>query len=330
MSSIAKTLSIVIPCYNAEKYIERCLSSLDGLNSSIIDIIIVNDGSTDRSLSIVLKWANGRTNVNVVSKENGGYCSAINRGLDLCKSSYVMFLGADDEIISSSLNNICFYLDKNSPDILAFSTLIKNDNDSKDLYNQRIDPLTRYPHPGFFEQSVGYLCKKEKKNSHILFTRDTSRCFKMSTIGSTRYFGKIGVSSDGCFSSLIALRANSFEFVNELCYVWHLRSDSVSGKKKTLARTIDEAEVWKAFFEKIREYENIDLPSTIVNRVWIYKRVAERLIEANQLELAKYHLSNVEYNIKWLSSRKDLPLKTRFTLKHQKLYVQTLKILKKW
>lgn len=86
-------ISIIVPVYNVEKYLSRCLDSL--LNQTLIDIeiICVNDGSTDESLKILESYAEKDNRIKIVNKENGGLSSARNEGLKYVTSDYVGFCG---------------------------------------------------------------------------------------------------------------------------------------------------------------------------------------------------------------------------------------------
>lgn len=89
-------LSVIIPMYNAEKYIERCIKSILKSKEDEVEIIAVDDGSKDHSLEICKKLAAEHSNVHVYSKENGGVSSARNFGLDVAKGRYITFCDADD------------------------------------------------------------------------------------------------------------------------------------------------------------------------------------------------------------------------------------------
>ena len=94
-----KVLSIIIPTFNMEKYLERCLLSLvnDKKTLKNLDIIIVNDGSTDNSLNIAMKYVElYPDSISIINKENGGHGSTINSGLKVAKGKYIKVLDADD------------------------------------------------------------------------------------------------------------------------------------------------------------------------------------------------------------------------------------------
>ena len=92
-------ISIIIPVYNAEKYINRCIKSIVNQSYQELEIIVVNDGSTDNSLSICETLATQDNRIKVISQDNGGVSKARNTGLRLAKGEYVMFLDSDDYML---------------------------------------------------------------------------------------------------------------------------------------------------------------------------------------------------------------------------------------
>lgn len=92
-------ISIIIPIYNAEKYIKRCVSSVIDQSYDKLEILLVNDGSTDNSLNICEAFATKDNRIKVISQDNGGVSKARNTGLRLAKGEYVMFLDSDDYML---------------------------------------------------------------------------------------------------------------------------------------------------------------------------------------------------------------------------------------
>lgn len=91
-----KKVSIIVPVYNVEKYLDKCITSLINQTYSNIEILLINDGSIDSSLSICNNYASRDERVIVLNKENGGLSSARNYGLDNCKGDYIIFVDSDD------------------------------------------------------------------------------------------------------------------------------------------------------------------------------------------------------------------------------------------
>ena len=115
-------LSIIIPMYNAEKYIEECLDSIlnSNLPKKLYELVIVNDGSKDKSPEIAQNYAAKYSNVTYLTQENQGQSTARNYGIKTCKGEYVWCVDADDKVISEQLPKIIEALDEyKNLDILA-------------------------------------------------------------------------------------------------------------------------------------------------------------------------------------------------------------------
>jgi len=121
-------LSIIIPMYKVEKYVEKCILSCCSDNQDIkeseYEIICVNDGSPDNSLSIANKIANKYHNIKVLSQSNGGLSSARNTGMRFAQGKYIWFVDSDDWIEQNCLGKIFNVLNKESPDVLAICNAI--------------------------------------------------------------------------------------------------------------------------------------------------------------------------------------------------------------
>ena len=94
-------LSVIIPMYNAEKYIKRCIESVyrQDLDINHFELLVVNDGSTDNSPSIVKELQKIYPNITLIDKENGGQATARNMGLEEAHGDFIMFIDADDFLI---------------------------------------------------------------------------------------------------------------------------------------------------------------------------------------------------------------------------------------
>ena len=107
-------ISIIIPVYNVEKYLERCLDSVINQTYKNLEIIVIDDGSTDNSGKICDKYAEKDNRIIVIHKENGGICSARNSGLNIAKGLYILFIDSDDYIDSDYIELLSEYADENT------------------------------------------------------------------------------------------------------------------------------------------------------------------------------------------------------------------------
>lgn len=117
-------VSIIIPVYNVEKYLEDCLESAVKQTFNSIEIIAVNDGSTDSSLKILERYAQQYDNIRIINQQNMGQSGARNTGLKSAKGKYVYFLDSDDYIDLNMIEE-CFELaEKQSLDIINFDAQV--------------------------------------------------------------------------------------------------------------------------------------------------------------------------------------------------------------
>ena len=116
-------LSIIIPAYNAGKYLERCVSSCEeqSVPQDEFEIIVVNDGSKDNTLEVAESLADKYSNLRIFSKENGGSSSARNMGLDHAKGDYITFVDSDDYLLPGKLAAVLSVAENNSAFASEFS-----------------------------------------------------------------------------------------------------------------------------------------------------------------------------------------------------------------
>ena len=110
-------ISIVIPIYNVEKYLKRCVDSVINQTYKNIEIIVVNDGSNDHTQEICEKICQEDTRVILINKKNGGVSSARNKGIDLAKGEYISFCDSDDYVDQSIFEKLLKLIKENDADI---------------------------------------------------------------------------------------------------------------------------------------------------------------------------------------------------------------------
>lgn len=126
-------LSIIVPVYNVEKYLERCVDSLlyQDIDKSEYEIILINDGSTDRSYEIAQQLKSKHGNIVLLSQENKGQSAARNVGLDIARGKYIMFVDSDDILEPNVLKNLVVVSEKNSLDLCFYSTVFEYEDGRK-------------------------------------------------------------------------------------------------------------------------------------------------------------------------------------------------------
>lgn len=111
-------ISIIVPIYNAEKYIDRCVSSIVNQTFRDLEIILVNDGSVDNSLSICKLWENRDVRVRLLSQDNTGVSSARNLGIKNATGDFLMFLDSDDYMLPDMCNVMYDTLNEKNADLV--------------------------------------------------------------------------------------------------------------------------------------------------------------------------------------------------------------------
>ncbi|MGL5594128.1 MAG: glycosyltransferase family 2 protein, partial [Cetobacterium sp.] len=111
-------VSVIVPVYNTEKYLKRCLDSIINQSLKEIEIIVVNDGSTDNSKNIIKSYEKKDSRIKIVNKPNGGLSSARNEGIKVAKSKYIAHIDSDDWVEYNYLEEMYLKAEKENLDIV--------------------------------------------------------------------------------------------------------------------------------------------------------------------------------------------------------------------
>lgn len=114
-------ISIIIPIYNTQKYLSRCIGSVLEQTYQDFELILVDDGSTDNSLELCRKWSKIDQRIVLISQENGGVSKARNAGLDAAKGKYITFIDSDDWVSSDYLAILSETMEKNDAQLVVGS-----------------------------------------------------------------------------------------------------------------------------------------------------------------------------------------------------------------
>ena len=110
-------VSVIIPIYNCEKYLNECISSVLGQTYKDFELILVDDGSTDNSLNICYEFAKKDSRIIVIHQENGGVSSARNKGLKNAKGEFITFVDSDDYVENDWLKMLLTAILANNADV---------------------------------------------------------------------------------------------------------------------------------------------------------------------------------------------------------------------
>lgn len=130
-------LSIIVPVYNVEKYIRPCFESIfrQGLDEDCYEIIIVNDGTKDKSMEMIADIINKHHNITIVNQANQGLSVARNNGISIAKGEYILMPDSDDLLIENSIKPLLEEALKSQADLIVADFLRINDNEIESIYN---------------------------------------------------------------------------------------------------------------------------------------------------------------------------------------------------
>ncbi|MGG2954223.1 glycosyltransferase family 2 protein [Geobacillus stearothermophilus] len=121
-------VSVIIPAYNVESYIGRCLTSTVNQSLKEIEIIVINDGSTDNTLNVINKFCSLDNRIKVIDSKNNGVSAARNYGLSRSTGKYIFYIDADDWIETNALKEMYEVAEENNADIVIANAYIDYDN----------------------------------------------------------------------------------------------------------------------------------------------------------------------------------------------------------
>lgn len=249
-------ISIVIPIYNAEKYLEECLNSIKNQTYKNFEVIMVNDGSKDDSETICMNFLRSDSRFRYLKKENGGVSSARNVGLDNVEGDYITFIDADDWVDENYLDLLITTVKKNHSDIVVSSYKQFNNIDifylrayslqEKYLLNfermNRDDFLTIFP---------------KLMSTNVCFNNAVAKLFRKELVNDLRFDTSIKYGEDLDFYFRLYLNVDSISYVDEPTYIYRSHGDSTTSNFNQ-EHAEQELSIFKQMYEKIQE---IGLPS---------------------------------------------------------------------
>lgn len=217
-------ISVIVPVYNTEKYLSRCLDSLirQDLDHKY-EIIVINDGSTDDSLDIAETYAELFGNIRVYSRENGGLSAARNTGLEYARGKYVAFVDSDDYVDESYLSEMYNAAESSEADIVCCNFRCVDENGG------RLASLD-----GFFKHRPGVFGSKKMLSSLLLDV--TIRNFAWNKLYRRELFTRYGIKfpvgklyEDMRIMPSLFKRSKKIAVVGGVLYNYVQRKTSITG-----------------------------------------------------------------------------------------------------
>ncbi len=221
-------ISVVVPIYNAEEYLEKCLNSIIKQTYENLEMILINDGSTDKSLEIMNKYKAEDERIIIIDKENGGVSSARNKGIETATGKYIIFIDADDYIEPNMFEVLEDDLFKNNVDIsmCGYRNVDINGNilyESKPMNEKYFDAKT-----------FKYNLFKEDYYSDLI----CNKLFRLEVIKehNIRFHEDIHINENILFILDFAKYAYRYSFGNEMLYNFLYNQKGATHGKFTLKK----------------------------------------------------------------------------------------------
>jgi glycosyltransferase EpsH len=212
-------ISFVVPIYNVEKYLDKCVNSITHQTVTDIEIILVNDGSTDSSLAICQRLAGTDSRIRVLTQENCGLGATRNNGLQVASGKYISFIDPDDWIDTEMGAKLVAALDSSTADFASFRIAYVTENN-----------VTTHVLPPFLQQE---LCAEEILNHALIdnqiYTSSCNKVYRHSFFkdkGIT--FPALRAYEDIYFTRVMSAQAEKCIFINEVLYFALIRAGSIS------------------------------------------------------------------------------------------------------
>lgn len=228
------TVSVIVPLYNVENYVRSCLDSIVEQTLQQIEVICVDDGSTDHSADIASEYVQKYPNFTLIQKENGGLSSARNAGMDAAHGRYLYFLDGDDFIISNALQEICEKADKEDLDIVYFDAFTLYENDTVKEANAEYLNHYRRNHD-YSGITSGQSMFQQMQENHDFFSSVCMQLFRKSFIeeNGIRFYDGI-LHEDNLFSLQCAILAARVNYLNTPYFCRRMRSGSIMTAPKSM------------------------------------------------------------------------------------------------
>lgn len=257
--------SVIIPAYNSEKTIKRCIESITSQNRSDVEIIVINDGSTDETETICKDLQGESHNLIYLYKENGGVSSARNSGLEAATGEYVMFVDSDDYVDSCCFDIIDKYTVSNA-DFYQFGFSVV----ANDLVKEA---------RGFSVCRVNTPSEKESFISDGIVTRSINspcaKIFKQKIIheNKIRFCEELSIGEDLTFVFTFLISANKFESSTDKIYFADVENEESLSRK--YRENLSE-QLIGVYDSMVKALQKADIESARINRSlsWLFYRNA--------------------------------------------------------
>lgn len=315
--------SVIVPVYNVEKYLEQCVESLIGQTFHNIEIILVDDGSTDKSPSICDFYATGDGRVKVIHKKNGGLVDARKSGIEIAIGTYIVCVDGDDWAETMYLENFERIISECNPDIICCGYYLSYGNGKKKECHMP-EPFGYYNKERIRKVVFPYLI--ENKAGKYYPPSLWAKTFKRNLYKQHQAVsGLISVGEDHACTKPCMYHAKSMYILDKCLYNYRQNPESMTKKKK--AFSWEGPKAIGQHFEKQIDMEQYDFQEQVYrnvvhnlfnvavsqfNQKKLYKDVKKEILAYLEDEYYKQAIKQCAYRDNWKGSMAKITLKKKW------------------
>ena len=208
-------ISIIVPCYNAEQYLGACLESLEAQKELALEMIFIDDGSTDGTAAMLDRFAAAQPMAKVLHIPNGGVSAARNRGLDLATGRYVAFVDADDALEEGALKALFDHAQRAGAQIVSANHVLF-DVEKDERIPVEIPPVEQLP-----DKIV-----EEIIHMHRIYNNIWNKLYDRALFDGVRLNEAVRIGEDALLNIQLYLRAKAVAHLDRYTYVYRIHGSS--------------------------------------------------------------------------------------------------------
>lgn len=245
-----KEISIIVPVYNVEKYLQICIESIIAQTFTDFELILIDDGSTDNSAAICDEYAKQDDRICVIHKENQGVGAARNQGLDICTGKYICFIDSDDYIEKDYLEYLYNRINVSEYDFVSCCANFVDENNNFIMKNEYSKSEFSIEKENIFDIYM-----------HTNFIEDVAwnKIYRSTVFENLRYVEGI-IYEDSELIIRLLKQVNKVLFTNKLKYNYRIRSGSILNyngpnvaKKIFTYKKLDLLKVYELIYFELKE-----------------------------------------------------------------------------
>lgn len=274
-------LSVVVPVYNAEAFISRTIDSILLSSFQDFELILVNDGSTDKS-GLICDWYQANySHVRVIHKENGGVCSARNTGMDQARGEFIAFVDNDDLIHPYLYQKLYDAVISNGTDIAIGQTIMRTDLNQSEVVLAAKEITEQVSNHTYSE-----LMANKATHKNVYFVAIWNKIVRLSVAKQVRFWDHVPYYEDTAYTSSLYTYIDRFTMVKGAYYIWDKRKQKTVGTATNTYKSMPSALRWRYYL------------LTLVAPLFQGNRADSRVAEIYSLDVLKQLLEDYrKYNL---------------------------------